>query len=108
VCAGEGTVEVNEEGTVVPLLTRTHCLIASEQPPRSNARSNVGLSVSSHTLHPFSLLSLPKLYLGGFSTHTPLQIYAEESHIMSSLSRRACFKCGNVGHYAGEQSHALW
>jgi len=22
---------------------------------------------------------------------------------MSSLSRRACFKCGNVGHYAGEQ-----
>lgn len=21
---------------------------------------------------------------------------------MSSLSRRACFKCGNVGHYAGE------
>ncbi|KAF2258464.1 hypothetical protein CC78DRAFT_537778 [Lojkania enalia] len=20
---------------------------------------------------------------------------------MSSLSRRACFKCGNVGHYAG-------
>ncbi|KAF2713604.1 hypothetical protein K504DRAFT_141918 [Pleomassaria siparia CBS 279.74] len=22
---------------------------------------------------------------------------------MSSLSRRACFKCGNVGHYAGKQ-----
>jgi len=21
---------------------------------------------------------------------------------MSSLSRRACFKCGNVGHYAGK------
>jgi hypothetical protein len=21
-------------------------------------------------------------------------------HIMSSLSRRACYKCGNVGHYA--------
>lgn len=21
---------------------------------------------------------------------------------MSSLSRRACYKCGNVGHYAGE------
>ena len=25
---------------------------------------------------------------------------------MSSLSRRACFKCGNVGHYAGEPSFA--
>jgi hypothetical protein len=23
---------------------------------------------------------------------------------MSSLSRRACFKCGNVGHYAGMAS----
>lgn len=22
---------------------------------------------------------------------------------MSSLSRRACYKCGNVGHYAGQQ-----
>jgi len=26
---------------------------------------------------------------------------------MSSLSRRACFKCGNVGHYAGEPSRPL-
>ncbi|KAF2246565.1 hypothetical protein BU26DRAFT_521018 [Trematosphaeria pertusa] len=26
---------------------------------------------------------------------------------MSSLSRRACFKCGNVGHYAGEPP-CLW
>jgi hypothetical protein len=26
---------------------------------------------------------------------------------MSSLSRRACFKCGNVGHYAGEPPRAL-
>ena len=25
---------------------------------------------------------------------------------MSSLSRRACFKCGNVGHYAGKRSSA--
>ena len=25
----------------------------------------------------------------------------EESVEMSSLSRRACYKCGNVGHYAG-------
>lgn len=24
----------------------------------------------------------------------------EEESIMSSLSRRACYKCGNVGHYA--------
>lgn len=22
---------------------------------------------------------------------------------MSSLARRACYKCGNVGHYAGQQ-----
>lgn len=28
------------------------------------------------------------------------QLYEEESR-MSSLSRRACYKCGNVGHYAG-------
>jgi hypothetical protein len=28
---------------------------------------------------------------------------------MSSLSRRACFKCGNVGHYAGMLlSRAPW
>jgi hypothetical protein len=27
---------------------------------------------------------------------------SKESDIMSSLSRRACFKCGNVGHYAGK------
>jgi len=26
----------------------------------------------------------------------------QESSEMSSLSRRACYKCGNVGHYAGE------
>ena len=27
---------------------------------------------------------------------------------MSSLSRRACFKCGNVGHYAGEHLRLPW
>lgn len=27
------------------------------------------------------------------------QLYEEN---MSSLSRRACYKCGNVGHYAGK------
>lgn len=29
-----------------------------------------------------------------------LQFYEQESR-MSSLGRRACYKCGNVGHYAG-------
>ncbi|KAF1998584.1 hypothetical protein P154DRAFT_244982 [Amniculicola lignicola CBS 123094] len=33
--------------------------------------------------------------------HKDRETYAEDS-TMSSLSRRACFKCGNVGHYAGE------
>ncbi|KAL1618225.1 gig suppressor [Neofusicoccum ribis] len=32
------------------------------------------------------------------------QLYEEESR-MSSLSRRACYKCGNVGHYAGHESN---
>ena len=53
----------------------------------------------------FHLLTPPTLYKL-ILIHS-LQIYPEESYNMSSLSRRACFKCGNVGHYAGEPTSLL-
>lgn len=33
------------------------------------------------------------------------QAFKRKSSNMSSLSRRACYKCGVVGHYAGDFSH---
>lgn len=31
----------------------------------------------------------------------------EDYENMSSLSRRACYKCGNVGHYAGRSERLV-
>jgi hypothetical protein len=39
-------------------------------------------------------------------THTVYRLRRGNTN-MSSLSRRACFKCGNVGHYAGKPPRAL-
>lgn len=43
--------------------------------------------------------SAHRTYTIQLSDQGKLQL-SEGEHRMSSLSRRACYKCGNVGHYA--------
>jgi hypothetical protein len=44
-----------------------------------------------------------RTYIIGMSNSGVPQLQEGENR-MSSLSRRACYKCGNVGHYAGMMS----
>jgi hypothetical protein len=89
--------EVNEAGTCALSI-----LLVSRAFPRANKEQSRRRSKHTTQNHPSSAThSLRSSRNHRLHTHT-LPRYTRRNNNMSSLSRRACFKCGNVGHYAGK------
>jgi hypothetical protein len=93
--------EANEAGTFA-----LSALLVARALPRANTEQSRRRSKHTTQNHPsFATHSLRNSRNHRAYTYT-LPRYTQRNNIMSSLSRRACFKCGNVGHYAGKPSRA--
>jgi hypothetical protein len=87
---------VNEAGTCAPIIiAEIRASLRADGASRSRSKRS-----SKPPLICDRLLFAPRTTLNPILTpHT--DIHGGKAR-MSSLSRRACFKCGNVGHYAGK------
>lgn len=65
------------------------CFIIALDAEEANKRAQIYTWTAAH-----------RTYVMQISDEGPVQLFDEGKSRMSSLSRRACYKCGNVGHYA--------